>query len=405
MQIKNKNGFFSLEKVPNIVFYIISLVMLGIPFLYYCVKDLIPTASGYYLIHYVYTFDHGFVSRGLVGEIISWFFDTVTPELIHNILILLSSLLMLSAVLCVGKSLSYVKGDIQKFKCVAFFIFVIYILPVSLEFYYMDIKLDKIVWMLTFVAVFLSDRKYAIWLVPVICVVATMVNPIFLLCSMILVALVLLQEFYSSKYSVKNGAICAISYISMIAMGIYAVVSEKKLGFETPREMVDYYFARYSEPLSDGMYEGFENVWLYDYFEPIDKVIAKSAVLYLQEYGVDALVSTIFIALPFFAILIWFWHQCIKNEENKFQKLIYFFCMISPVVILPGIILSWEAPKYYANSIMVNLCLLVYFIVKGNPAVLKTIEKMLSSIKEHIVLAILILSYFAMSLTFNFKGV
>ena len=86
MQIKNKNGFFSLEKVPNIVFYIISLVMLGIPFLYYCVKDLIPTASGYYLIHYVYTFDHGFVSRGLVGEIISWFFDTVTPELIHNIL-------------------------------------------------------------------------------------------------------------------------------------------------------------------------------------------------------------------------------------------------------------------------------------------------------------------------------
>lgn len=400
MLLRNNNRSFSLEKVPNIVFYIISLVVLGLPFLYYCVKDLIPTASGYYLIHYVYTFDHGFVSRGLVGEIISWFFDTVTPELIHNILVVLSGALMLSAVLCVGKALSCVKGDPKRFKLVAFLIFVIYILPVSLEFYYTDIKLDKIVWMLSFIAVFLADRKYAIFLVPIICVLATMVNPIFLFCSMILVALVLLQEFYSSGFSRKNGAICAVSYISMVAMGIYAVVSEKKLGFETPREMVDFYFSRYSETLSDGVYAGFENVWLYDYFEPIDKVLAKSAVLYLQEYGVEALLSTLLVAVPLFAVLIWFWHNCIKNEENKIQKLIYFFCMISPVVIIPGIILSWEAPKYYANSIMVNFCLLVYFVVKGNPAVLKTIRALVSKIKDNMVLAVLFVSYLAACLTF-----
>lgn len=39
----------------------------------YCFRDGGPSVGGYYMIHYLYTYKHGYVSRDLVGEIISLF--------------------------------------------------------------------------------------------------------------------------------------------------------------------------------------------------------------------------------------------------------------------------------------------------------------------------------------------
>lgn len=396
---KSSGCSFSVEKLfsSKIVCYLLPFVCLG-GYLIYCVAaDKIQEPNGYYLIHYLYVYDHGFVARGLVGEVLSWFFQTVTDEIIYNVIIGFSVMLMISASLCIGKALSKVRNDKNRLTVVLFLIVILCVLPMSFKMYYADIKLDKMLWALTFFAVFLADRKYGIWFVPFLCITATLINPVFLFCSMILIAIILLQDFHSNGYSVKNGIICAISYIAMIAVGLYGTIAEKLIGFATPEEFIYYYFSRYGGSLSPGEYERFATEWLFDYFEPLDKIFATSFRIYFQEWGngIICILNFIFIALPAYILLTLFWKNVIKAETNKFQKFIYFLCAVSPVVIIPPVSISWEFSKYFYCNFIVQVCLIIFFIVRNNSAVLKAVEETVEKCRKNVVLTAAIVAYFA----------
>lgn len=396
---KLSKGNFSVEKLFSspIVCYLVPFVCLG-GYLIYCIAaKKIPPPSGYYLIHYLYVYDHGFVARGLVGEVISWFAQTVTDEMIHGVIIGFSALLMISASLCIGKALTKVRNDEKRLSWVLFMIIIVCVLPMSFKMYYADMKLDKMLWALTFFAVFLADRKYGIWVVPFLCITATLVNPVFLFCSMILIAIILLQEFHSSKYSAKNGIICGISYVSMIAIGLYGTISEKWIGFATPEEFIDYYFSRYGGGLTSGEYNLFATEWLFDYFEPLDKIFETSFRIYFMEWGngIICILNFILIALPAYILLSIFWKKVMQSETNKFQKFIYFLCAVSPVVIIPPVSISWEFSKYFYNNFIMQVCLIIFFIVRGNPAILSAVEETIKNCKKHFVLTAAVITYFS----------
>lgn len=360
-------------------------------------NEAISSVNGYYLIHYLYTYDHGFVARGLVGEVISWFFDTVTDDLTRNVVILFSSLLMISAALCIGKALTKVKNNPKLFLVVALISGFICFLPASFQEYFVDVKLDKLLWALTLFAVFVADKKYFIWLAPILCITATLVNPIFLFCSMILIAIILLQEFYSNNFSKKHGVICVVSYLSMIVLGIYALASEKYLGFDTPGELVDYYYSRYAGKIDSAEYELFVTEWLFDYFDSMDVILQKSFQIYFIEWEnwKVCLADLIFLMIPTYTLLGIFWKKCMAESENKFQKFIFFLCLISPIVIIPPIIFSWESSKYFYNNLLVQLSLMIYFIATGNKSVLNVVNDVLVAIKNNLVLFVLSVTYFS----------
>ena len=128
-------------------------------------------------------------------------------------------------------------------KVVLSIMFTCCVMPTTFNIYFEAINLDKILWFFTILAVCFSGNKFGIWLVPIFCIIATMVNPMYLFGSMILIAIILLQKFYDKGFSFKNGIICFASYASMLFLGIYAPISEKKLGFESVKEIVDFYFS------------------------------------------------------------------------------------------------------------------------------------------------------------------
>lgn len=396
MKSKNKTGSLLLADgslKSNVPFYLIPLAVL-------CGWVLIrkpPTVAGYYLIHYLYTYKHGFIPRGLIGEIISWFTDSVSDELIGTLAVAFSLVLAVAASLCIGKALSKVKDDKQSFFVVLFSVIVLCLIPGSFRMYFDQMTQDKLLWALTLFAVLLCDRKYAIWFTPLLCVVATLINPVYLFCSMILIAIILLQEFKSSGYSVKNGIICAVSYLSMIAIGLYGPLSEKKLGFQTPGELLDYYFARYAGELDAGTRHLFETEWLFDYFEPFDKVIELTFRIYFKEWGnaQRCLISFIFLALPALILFALFWKKVMKNETDKFQKFIFFLCAVSPVVIIPVTLISWEFTKYFYNNVIVQACLIIYYIVRKNPSVQKAVGDIVGSIKKNPIPFAAVVAYFA----------
>lgn len=387
-----KQGIFS----SAFACYLFPFVVFGGYLLYCILAKLMPHAQGYYLIQYLYTYDHGYISRGLVGEVISWFADTVSDDLTRWVMTGFSALLMIGMSLCIGKALSKVRFDKEKLSIVLFVVVMVFMIPMPHKFYYADMKLDKLVWALTLFSVYIADTKFGKWIVPFICMLATVVNPIFVFTSMILIAIILLQEFYSSGYSVKNGIVCGVAYVGIIALALLAPISEKWVGFETPTEMVDFYFARYAGSMEDVEYEQFAGMWLIDFFLPIDEIFKTSFAMYFKDFamGMKSALNTVFLCVPVCAFTGFFWRKAIKAEENKFQKFIYFLCAISPVVIIPPVILSWELSKLFLNNVFVQAGLIIYFVVKGHPAVVKVCGEIKEFGKKHFVASVSVMLYF-----------
>ncbi len=375
--------------------YLFPFIVFGGYLLYCILAKLMPHAQGYYLIQYLYTYDHGYISRGLVGEVISWFAETVSDDLTRWVMTGFSALLMIGMSLCIGKALSKVRFDKEKLSVVLFVVVMIFMIPMPYKFYYTDMKLDKLVWALTLFSVYIADTKIGKWIVPFICMLATVVNPIFVFTSMILIAIILLQEFHSSGYSVKNGVICGIAYIGIIALALLAPISERWVGFENAQEMAAYYFARYTGEFPEQLKSSFD-YWLMDFFEPVETLLAHPFEVFFKNYGMGlkTILNVIFLGIPACTLTGIFWKKTMKAEENKFQKFIYFLCAISPIVIIPPLILSWEFSKLFINNIFVQAGLVIYFVVKGNPAVVKVCGEVKEYGKKNLVVSAAVILYF-----------
>ena len=376
----------------------------ALPFIYFfgvlvwnIVQGDIRSVNGYYLIHLFYNYDRGFVARGLVGEVISWFADTVSDEMTRQIMIIFDAILAFCGSLYIGKTLSLVRKDKEKLQCIVFIVLMFFVFAGPLNYYYVDFKLDKLLWALSFLAVFLMNYRFGVYLVPVICVIATLINPVFLLCSMILVSIILLQKFHESSYRAANGIVCAVAYLTMIAIGLYAPISEKKLGFNSGREVIDFYFSRYSGTLDETAERLFETEWLVDYYEPAETWIRFAFEKYFIELnnGFKALLAFILMALPAFVLFVGIWKKAIRNEENKMQKFIYFLCAIAPVVLIPTVVISWEFTKYFYNYLLVQVGLIMYFITNKTPSFCITVQKLTEYCREHIAVALGVIAYFA----------
>lgn len=374
--------------------YAVPFIFLGGWLLLMIINKSFSGASGYYLIHYLYHYGHGFVARGLIGEIISLFCDTVTDDITKRVIIIGAAMLMTAASLCIGKALKKARGDSEVFKWTLGFIIFLCIIPVTFRLYYNDFKLDKFVWAITLFAVFLSDTRFGIYLAPAFCVLAILVNPVFVFTGMILIAIILLQRFYDSHYSFKNGFICALSYICIIAVGLYAPISEKHLGFENATEMLTYYYSRYAGGLPESI-DKFANEWIFDYFEPFGDLLRISYETYFKAWGegIMVIMSTLFFAIPAYTVLCAVWIKAIKKEENKFQKFIFILCMISPVITIPAVIISWESSKYFANNMVAQICLLIYYCIHRNESVLYSLRSAENWCKNHLIVSSLMILY------------
>ncbi len=375
--------------------YLFPFIVFGGHLLYCILCKLIPSAGNYYLIHYLYTYDHGYISRGLVGEVISWFTDTVTDDITRLVVTIFSALLMLAMSLCIGKALSKVRLDKDRLMWILFIVVLVFMIPMPYKYYYLDIKLDKLVWALALFGVYLADTKLGKWVAPFICAIATMVNPIFVFTSMILLAIILLQEAYSSGKRTSFILPC-VTYVIIIALALLAPISEKWVGFANAGEMVEYYFARYDGQISESTYNLFVNMWLIDFFEPLEKLAEASIETYFKGFGMGNkfIFNFVILALPAYTLLGIFWKKVIKEEKAKFQKFIYFLCAISPIVIIPPLVLSWEFSKLFYNNIFVQFGLIIYFIAKGNPAVVNICSRVACFAKKHFIGAVAVILYF-----------
>ncbi len=364
---------------------------------YYVLTGQLQTGNEYYISQYLFTYDHGYVSRGFIGEVLSWFVDIVTPKIIRLTSAIISGVFIVSASITVGYVMNRAKEDKKIFNKVITLVFILIIFNCGPAFYFITSHFDKLIWAVTFLAVLCTENKKTIWLCPLLCVFAIVINPSFLVGSMLLIAVVLLQKVCESGFDRNMTAVCAVSYILILAMAFFATISEHHLGFETPSEMFDYYYSRYSGTVDDVSREFVEQNGFVTYFNSIFEVKKAVGIMFSIVKGdLQAIVTPIFtLIIPFFTLAACFWRKAIKLEDNKLQKFVFGICAAVPAVDVVFIVFGWEVSRYFSFAVFVQLCLVIYYLIHGNTSVIKAVDSFVDFGKKHPAIIIPIGVYFA----------
>ncbi len=379
--------------------YFAPFAVLTAYLIYILAEGKMQAHDNYYILHYLWNYDRGFISRGLVGEVISWFADTVTPTVIDVVSVLGSVFLIVSASLCFGSVLDKTRNCPELRRKATVLIVFLCFLPFTFRSYLTDISHDKFFWAIALLAVFLSQKKIGILLVPVLCIIATLINPLFLLGCMLLVAIVLLNECYESGFSAKNIIVCVISYIGMIAIGVYDVAGAFP-DFANAHEMASYFFSRYSEPVSAHVINDLAENYLMDFFvsKSADFIFSEQIQLFLIGWGRGAktVFNAVFFSIPAMLLFGAFWCRVIREEKKRFGKFIFFLSGATMAAALVFTVLAaWDFPRYIAYSFIVQLGLILYFLVRKNEAVTAVTERIAEFCKNHVAVAAAAVSYVA----------
>lgn len=383
--IKN-NLTVSFQKINRFWFYFFPFVILSIPVIVIILTNNIPEVEGYYSMHYVLNYSRGYVGRGLVGEVLSWFFDILTRRVINICNMVFTELLVISASLCIGKSLEKTRENDESFLTVLFFILFLCFADFTVGIYYEDIKMDKLIWALTLFSLYCLENKFLTWLIPFFSIASVLINPVYCFTGFLLVAVALLYNFQNNSYSFKSGFILITTCFSVVLVTGVAPFAQTHLNFKDANEFLDYYYSRTDIELSQYVRNLFADEWLFEYFaESPQSVLRDTFNTYFVNWdnGGRTVISTVFLALPAFSVNAVFWLKNIKKETDKVKKFVFFVCMIAFVVIIPAIVLSWEATKYYGNYLFVQLALVIWFLSQKDDTVIRTVGDYKRKIKNN----------------------
>lgn len=391
-----KSGLESFSK-SRLFCYLAPFAVLAAYLIYIIAAGKVEFSRGYYELQYLINYDRGYCVRGFIGEIISWFADTVTPGIIRGVVNFGSVFLLVSASLCFGSVLDKTRDNPELFRAAAVIIALLCVAPFTFRYHFSGMQHDKFFWALALLAVYLTQFKKGIYAVPFVCFLATLVNLSFLLGSMFLVAIILLDKCRESGFARKNIIICAVAYLGMIGIMILGMLTTNNQGFADGYEMLDFYFSRYSEPLMPSKAENLVNGLLVEYFNDgaVD-MVSKLHQMYIVNGDRDLTLffNGVLFSVPLLIGLAVFWIAAIRAEKEKFGKFIFFLCGATLVSLIFSPFLGWST-RFYFYSYIVQIGLILYFMANKNETVTQLVCRVRNFCSEHIVASAAALSYFA----------
>ena len=399
---KNQSKILNREKIESFTHsrlfcYLAPFAALSACLIYMIVDNKVDFSRGYYELQYLFTYDRGFMARGFIGEVLSWFVKTVTPDIIRNVVNIGSALLVVAVSLCFGSVLDKTRDNPETFKTAAMIIAILCIAPFTFRIHFEEMKVDKFFWAASLLAIYLSNKKIGIWFVPALCFIATLINPVFLAGAVFLVSIILLDECRRSGFARKNIIICGVSYVGMIAIGIYSIKSTAVHSFANPMEMVEFYFSRYTGTVSQDSIDEMVNVQLVEFFG------GSTSNLFKEIYASNAigagklnylLANGLLFSIPILVALTAFWIKAIKTEKDKFTKFIFFLCNATLISILFIPLLGWS-PRFFLYSYTNQIGMILYFLATKNETVIALTEKIKNTCKNNVVVSASVLVYFA----------
>lgn len=347
-----------------------------------------PTKDGmpvWQLLTYLGDYSHGFMPRAFIGEIISWFTDSVSSDLLFNLSFTVCVLLSVTAALIGGYLIKNAENKTAVTAIVAVMVSSPIFMPLMAS--WLGIT-DIYLILLTFIAFAFNENKFLRYLVPVLALICTAIHHAYLFLYMVPIAIALLYDFFKNKKYIRDGILCGVTYASLIALGLITVKTRSASGFASVDEMTDFMISKAGFPLEK---EWLESLVPNEYFTKVD---------YLQEnvtstMSASNLLGIVLIFAPLFVTFAYGWIKSIKLSENKAEKFVFFLCLIQPVSTVPAYIfgLNWNR---WTSAIITSQCILYLFMLyRKNKTLSDTVGQMTEFFKKHFILVVFYLIYFA----------
>ncbi len=337
------------------------------------------------LLTYLGDYSHGFMPRALLGEIISWFSDTVSLEILFALSFTVCVLLCVSAALLGGYLIKHCENKTAVTAIIAIMLGSPIFMPLFASWLgLMDVYLI----ILTFIAFAFNENKILRYLIPVIAIICTAIHHAYLFLYMVPLAIALLYDFFKNKKYIRDGILCGVTYISLIVFGLFMVKARSADGFSSVDEMIDFMISKADIPLSR---EWLQAVVPNEYTTGVDYI--RDTVT--STMSASNLLGIVVIFAPIFITFAYGWLMSIKNSSDKAEKFTLFLCLIHPLSSVPAYIfgLNWNR---WTSAIITSQCILYLFMLyRKNEGVCASVEKITAFFKKHFIIVVLYIIYIA----------
>lgn len=347
-----------------------------------------PTKDGmpvWQLLTYLGDYSHGFMPRAFIGEIISWFTNSVSLDVLFNLSFTVCVLLSVAAALLGG----YLIKNAENKTAVTAIIAVMVSSPIFMPLMASWLGITDIyLILLTFIAFVFNENKFLRYLIPVIALVCTAIHHAYLFLYMVPIAIALLYDFFKNKKYIRDGILCGVTYVSLITLGLVTLKTRSASGFASVDEMTDFMISKADFPLTE---EWLQQVVPNEYFTEVG---------YIQDNVTSTMTASnllgiVLIFTPLFVAFAYGWIKSIKQSEDRSEKFVLSLCLIHPLSTVPAYIfgLNWNR---WTSAIITSQCILYLFMLyRKNKSVSDAVKQMTEFLKKHFILVVFYLIYFA----------
>lgn len=361
---------------------LILLFLLAQLFIFVPQKEGMPL---WQLLTYLGDYSHGFMPRALLGEIITWFSDTVSLDILFVMSLTVCILLCIASALLGG----YLIKHCENKTAVTVILAVMLGSPIFMPLFASWLGLmDVYLILLTFIAFTFNENRFLRYFIPVIAIICTAIHHAYLFLYMVPIAIALLYDFFKDKKYIRDGILCGVTYISLIALGLYTVKARNADGFGSTEEMIDFMLEKTDIPLTR---EWLQSVVPNEYMTGVDYIRDNIT----STMSASNLLGIAVIFAPIFILFAYGWIKAIRNSSDKSEKFVLFLCLIHPLSSVPAYIfgLNWNR---WTSAIITSQCILYLFMLyRKNESVCMATGKVTEFFKKNFIFVVLYIIYAA----------
>ncbi len=311
---------------------------------------------------YLADYKVGFVSRALVGQILSFFTDKVSLSLVISLT--KAALWVSLIVLALLAAAAFKKAWLKKspLLCVLFVFFAVThhtVMPNIINFG----VLDTYNLMLAVLCVYLSDTKAGRAAAPLLCFTGIILHYQFVVAYL---PCILLIELYLLLKKPEGRRLRTVSFFitaaGSAALAVYLMFFSKNGAKMSPAELADYMRAKFTDYRRVGLFDEYFTYYIYGDFQGANYSAPADFVKFLVNYSLErinvkSLVCYAFSLVPLYGVFWYFWIFLFRRGEKR-TRLPYALFMLLPLVFIACVIVSTDTSRWAGASVFSHFALL-----------------------------------------------
>lgn len=301
---------------------------------------------------YLGDYSHGYMPRAFLGEVLSWFSDTLSVSLLYNLSYVVCTIMCFAIAVIGGQIIKKAENKVPAIGITAIMVSSPIFMPVMAG--WLGIT-DIYLILLTLVAFAFNENKIMRYLIPAITLLCVAIHHAYMFLYMVPIAIALLYDFFKNKKYVRDGLLCGVTYASLIAFALFTVSSRNLIGFDSIDDMIAFMKQKAEFDLDA---EWLKSIMGNEYFTGVDYLSNNVT----SSMSASNLLGLAVIFAPLFVLFAYGWISAIKTSEKKEEKFVFFLCLIHPLSTIPAYIfgLNWNR---WTSAIITSQCILYLFML------------------------------------------